>query len=95
VFIHESSHAWDGHIGPDNQTARSSSAEWLSALNADSCVADDYSASSQHEAFAQTVVYYIYLQATNALHNSASECMRNQLDVIERYLPLSDLKLKT
>lgn len=54
VFVHESTHAFDGTFQLSDQQA------YLQALYADSCVPDEYAQNSNVECFAQDMVVFLY-----------------------------------
>lgn len=54
VFVHESTHAFDGTFQLSNQQA------YLQALYADSCAPDEYAQNSNVECFAQDMVVFLY-----------------------------------
>ncbi|CAF1261417.1 unnamed protein product, partial [Didymodactylos carnosus] len=70
VFIHESAHVLDGTAAGDGHGFSGNGNIWTDAINADSCIPDDYAAASIVEDFAQVVVLYTYLQHNKHNWNS-------------------------
>ncbi|KAF3921203.1 hypothetical protein ABW21_db0203567 [Orbilia brochopaga] len=87
VWIHETAHQMDAFLHPDR--AASGTPVWNDALNADTCVPDDYANNNKVEDFAQVTVTALYC----ALHNRSiphadfgnDGCFNNQLNMILKY----------
>ena len=88
VFIHESAHSFD--------KGKSSSVDWHNAVAKDTCVPDAYANSNYAEDFAQVVVVWVHLvgkKLDKNLGGAQYACMKNQLQLMSKYLPASSLKL--
>lgn len=75
VFVHESTHSFDGtYNGLSSQPA------YLEALYTDTCVPDEYAQTNNVECFAQDMVVFVYyLWNPSFFENS---CMANQISYI-------------
>jgi len=85
VFIHESAHNFDFRGFGGNRA--SGQAKWHQAINKDSCVPDGYAKTNDIEDFAQVLVLYMSVAAKG----TRIDCMRNQLAVMESFLPRDKL----
>ncbi|KAF8224422.1 hypothetical protein L208DRAFT_1410262, partial [Tricholoma matsutake] len=87
AWVHESGHAYDWASG----TPHSGSNEWHQALQSDTCVPDNYSATNTAEDFAQHTLLKVYALLNNdVLPNGwSSSCMSNQLAYMSS-LPVFD-----
>ncbi|KAF5365290.1 hypothetical protein D9758_005478 [Tetrapyrgos nigripes] len=84
IWVHESMHAYDFTI-LDPHHPLSDYSVWKRAIQADSCVPDDYSATNAVEDFAQMGVIKMYTLANNGAlpDGMQAECMSNQLKFMD------------
>lgn len=86
VFTHEAAHSLDGRNGYSGTSA------FAAALNADTCVPDDYARSSNAEDFAQLVVTWTYMVLSGTVNDARFNCMRNQINFVKQYYTESDVR---
>ncbi|KAF5320659.1 hypothetical protein D9758_018217 [Tetrapyrgos nigripes] len=84
IWVHESMHAYDFTILVPHHPLSDYSV-WKRAIQADSCVPDDYSATNAVEDFAQMGVIKMYTLANNGAlpEGMQAECMSNQLKFMD------------